>query len=323
MALKEEIVYLLEKNRGRFVSGEEIAAGRDITRSAVWKCVNSLKSEGYEVISANNAGYMLAPESDILSSPAIRANLPGEYAQSAEIYTFKTLDSTNNEAKRMNANGAPGGDLIIAADGQTAGRGRRGKSFYSPAKEGVYFSFLFRTEKSLADATAVTTAAAVAVAETLAEYSAVKPLIKWVNDVYVDGKKVCGILSEAVSDFESGAVQAVIVGIGINLVTSDFPQELQKTAGNIGANGFVNRAALIAKIYVRLKALFEALPDRGYMQTYRALSAVTGKEITFERNGAQCSALALDITGDGGLVCRLPDGSETTLRSGEVSIKIK
>lgn len=321
MALKEELIYLLEKNRGRYVSGEEIAAGRNVSRSAVWKCVGALKNEGYDILSANNAGYMLAPGCDILSAPAIRANLPEEETDEPEIYTFKTIDSTNNEAKRMNANGAKRG-LIIAAEEQTAGRGRRGRSFYSPAKGGAYFSFLFHTEKPLADATAVTTAAAVAVAEVLEECAADPPEIKWVNDIFVGGKKVCGILSEAVSDFESGAVQAVIVGIGVNVSTSEFPEEIKNVAGNIKARRPVNRSALIARIYSRLKSLFDALPDRGYMQKYRAASCVTGREITFDRNGETHTALALDILDDGGLLCRLADGSETVLRSGEVSVKL-
>lgn len=321
MALKDELIYLMEKNRGRYISGEEIAAGRKISRSAVWKCVNSLKSEGYEILSANNAGYMLAPGCDILSAPAIRANLPEEEADGPGIYTFKTIDSTNNEAKRMNANGAKR-DLIIAAEEQTAGRGRRGRSFYSPAKCGAYFSFLFHTEKPLADATAVTTAAAVAVAEALEDCAAEPPEIKWVNDVFVGGKKVCGILSEAVSDFESGAVQAVIVGIGINISTKEFPEEIKNTAGSIRSQKTVYRGALIARVYTRLKELFDALPDRGYMRKYRAASCVTGREITFDRNGETHTALALDILDDGGLLCRLADGTETVLRSGEVSVKV-
>lgn len=320
MSLKDDMIFALERSRDRFISGQEMAAGRKVTRSAVWKCVNALKAEGYEIISQTNAGYKLAPGCNVLSAPGIRAHLaPG--LGDTEIVTFKTIDSTNNEAKRRNANGQQG-ECIIAASGQTAGRGRRGRSFYSPPGSGIYFTFMFPTEQELADATAVTTAAAVAVAEALAKHAGADPRIKWVNDVFIGGKKVCGILSEAVSDFESGAVQAIIVGIGINLSTTEFPPEIAGTAGNADPRGLVNKNALIADVYTRLKGFIGLLPARDYMRRYRELSAVLGNEVTFERNGEAFCGVAKEILDDGALTVETA-GGVITLRSGEVSIRLK
>ena len=260
------------------------------------------------------------PECDILSAPGIKANLPEEIADKISVSVFDSIDSTNNEAKRRIASGLEG-EAIFAANEQTAGRGRRGRSFYSPCKSGLYFSVVLRTGLELSDATLITTAAAVVTAETLIEVCGCDPRIKWVNDIFVDGKKVCGILTEAVSDFESGGVQAVVVGIGINLNTESFPEEIENTAGNAAAGKQLIRNELAAKIFIGLKSLCEKLPDRSYMSRYRELSNVIGKDVTFERSGAVIHARALDITEDGGLLCRTPEGEEI-LRSGEVSVNL-
>lgn len=321
MSAKEEILFILEKNRGDFVSGQEIATGLGLTRSAVWKYVNSLKNEGYNIASVNNAGYMLSPESDILSVAGIRAHLDGESAKNVAVRVFKSIDSTNNEAKRAIAEGLCG-EAIFASEEQTAGRGRRGRSFFSPNGSGLYFTAVLRTDAELSDATAVTTAAAVATADAIGKLTSHAPKIKWVNDVLIDGKKVCGILTEAVTDLESGGVQALIVGIGINLSTARFPEELKDIAGNIGSADKVIRNKLTAEIFTNLKAFCEKLPDRGYMARYRELSAVIGKEIYFERDGVRRNATALDILDDGGLKCRLEDGGTMILRSGEISIRL-
>lgn len=317
MTLREQTLLILEQNKGRFVSGQEIAEKAGVSRSAIAKCVASLKAEGFRIQSVNNQGHMLEPENDILSESGIKARLSGE--DSTDVHVFKCIDSTNSEAKRRIAEGYEA-DAIYASEEQSAGRGRRGKSFFSPKTSGIYFSAVLHPNATLSDSTAITSAAAVAVCDAIAEFTNKKPMIKWVNDIFIDNKKVCGILTEAVSDLESGRVQAVIVGIGINVTTSDFPDELNGIAGSIGKG--IDRCALIADIYKRLKDFADRLPSREFMNAYREHSLVIGRDITFTRNGASYTARGSNIHDDGSLEVMTSDGETMLLNSGEISIKL-
>lgn len=316
MNLRDNIIYILEKNRGEFVSGQTIAESAGVSRSAVAKCVSQLKAEGFPIVSVNNAGHMLEKNCDILSESGIRASMDDF---SGIIKVLKTVDSTNSEAKRMIADGLKEA-AIIAAETQSAGRGRRGRSFFSPSKSGIYFSAVLHPEITLEDATSVTAAAAVAVADSIKDATKKDPKIKWVNDIFIGGKKVCGILTEAVSDFESGTVQAIVIGIGINLTTEDFPEEISGVAGAVGAK--LNRCALIADIFSRLSKLCSALPDKSFMNDYRNYSLVLGKAVTFTRNGVSYSAVAKNITDSGELLVTTDSGETMLLNSGEISIKL-
>ncbi len=316
MTLRDRILLLLEKNKGSFVSGQEIAENAGVSRSAVAKCVASLKAEGFRIQSVNNQGHLLESDSDILSESGILAHLGDE---NVKIEVFKSIDSTNSEAKRRIAQGLEC-DAIFASEEQTAGRGRRGKSFYSPTSSGIYFSAVIHPEVGLLDSTAITSAAAVAVCEALSEITNKRPKIKWVNDIFIDGRKVCGILTEAVSDLESGRVQAVIVGIGINVTTEDFPEDIRDIAGALGNN--IDRCALISDIFKRLKSFSEQLPDRSFMDAYRKHSLVIGKDITFVRNNVDYTAHAVTIHDDGGLEVVTENAEVVILNSGEISIKL-
>ncbi len=315
MILRDKIIYILEKNRGKYVSGQEMADTFGVSRSAVAKCVSQLKSEGYAIDSVNNSGHRLADDCDILSAPAISSHLNDD----CEITVFKTIDSTNTQAKRVLANGSTG-NMIFAAEAQTEGRGRRGKSFYSPEGKGLYFSVVLNLDIPLADSTLITAASAVAVANAIREATKKDPKIKWVNDIFIDNKKVCGILTEAVTDFESGRVQSVIIGIGINLTTDVFPDELIGIAGSLGQS--INRCRMIAGIYEELKTVCAKLNERRFMEDYRKHSLVLGRQVHFSRNGADYLATAEDITDSGELKVKLQDGEVMLLNSGEISIKL-
>ena len=317
MTLKEQTVYFLEKRKGDFVSGQEIATAAGVSRSAVAKCINSLKSEGYLIRSVNNLGHSLDANSDILSEAGIKAFL--KEGDETEITVFDVIDSTSTEAKRKCASSLRK-NMIIAANGQSAGRGRSGKTFYSPEKSGLYFSIVIHPDISLFDATGITSAAAVAVADVLAEKTKKDPKIKWVNDIFVDGKKICGILTEAVSDFESGSVESVIIGIGINLNTSDFPDEIKETAGSLKTQ--ISRNELVAEIYERIASLCSKLSEKGFMDDYRRYSCVIGNKISFIRNGVNITAKAENINDNGELEVITDDDEKLTLNSGEISIKL-
>lgn len=309
--LKEDILKTLSGARERYLSGQELAKTFGVSRNAVWKAVKALQADGVEIEAVTNKGYRLAPDAltrfDIV--------LP----EGVELYFYDSIDSTNTQAKRLLAEGLSGKALITANE-QTAGRGRQGRSFYSPKNTGIYYSYVFHPQKTLADAVFITTAAAVSVIRAIERLSAVKPTIKWVNDVYVEGKKVCGILTEAVSDFENGALESVIVGIGINVSTASFPTELQDTAASLG-DASITRAQLLNTAVEELVRVAEDLENPAIMEDYKRHSAVIGKEITFIKNGTTTKATAIDIDEKGGLVVKTEQGT-LTLSSGEITVRL-
>lgn len=241
MSLKQDVLKRLSESGG-YISGERLAEQFGKSRAAVWKAVKALQKEGYEIESTTNKGYRLAKAPAALSADAIAAAM----RHRIRIECLESVDSTNSLAKRMIANGTDENEpMLITADRQTAGRGRQGKSFYSPAGTGIYMSLVLHPNADLQNAVTATTAASVAVCKAIERLTDIKPKIKWVNDVYVNGQKICGILTEAVSDFESGTVTSVIIGIGINISTSDFPSDIEN-AGCL--NSDVNRNELAAAV---------------------------------------------------------------------------
>ena len=315
MTLRDNILYILEQQRGNYVSGQDIARVCGVSRSAVAKAIGLLKQEGFIISSVKNLGHCLENGCNALSEYGIKAYLPKE---GIEVKVFDSIDSTNSEAKRAVSAGL-NSDGIFVADSQTAGRGRRGKDFYSPTGTGLYFTAVLHPEVSLTDATSITSAAAVAVAKILEQETKKDPKIKWVNDIFIDNKKVCGILTEAVSDLESNTVQAIIIGVGINLTTKEFPEDIKDIAA---AAGKINRNRLSARIFEELSRLCYALPCKDFMEDYRKYSLVTGKTVYFCKNGNNYSAIAKSITDNGELLVVTPEGEEMLLNSGEISVKL-
>ncbi len=232
------------------------------------------------------------------------------------VFFYETTDSTNLRAREYLKTGKKTPALFIA-NSQSAGRGRLGKSFYSPKDTGIYMTYAFSPEIALDSAVSVTTVASVAVMRAIERVCGKKTMIKWVNDLYLDGKKVCGILAEAVTD---GAVlKHIIIGVGINLTTAVFPDDIKDTAGSIGSN---DKARLIGEIANEF-AISDFFNFDRYIDEYKSRSMVLLKEITYIENGKCIDAVAVDIDSAGGLVVRHCDGSLKTLRSGEISIKMR
>lgn len=259
---------------------------------------------------------------NILSAEKIRDNLKTEY-QEIGISVFDCIDSTNDEAKRQwkATKAAP---AIFVSDEQTAGRGRRGRSFYSPGGTGIYMSLLLQPESGLEDAVHITTATAVVVAKALKQYLGADVGIKWVNDLYFKNKKVCGILTEAVVEANPTETPAVVVGIGINLHTEVFPEELRKIAGGFGVVADdVERNEMIACIVNGLLDFTKDLKDCSFVDEYREMSIVLGKEIRYNEGDALIWARALDIDSEGGLMVELADGSVKVLKTGEITVRLE
>lgn len=322
MSTKETVLELFEKNRGFFISGEKIAKDLNVSRTAVWKAVKKLQKEGYEIEAITNRGYCLAKNSDILSVQGIRNHL-SPLCSGLRPDVFISVDSTNNIC-RQRANLGEDEGYVAIAGAQTSGRGRMGRSFYSPSDTGIYMSILLRPVRFPgAQVLRLTTMAAVAVCEAIESMSDSKADIKWVNDIFIDGKKVCGILSEGSYSLEDGSIDAVVVGIGINAYTpkDGFPEEIADIAGSVfESSGAGKRNHLAAEVLNRFMYYYTGKSSVDHMVSYRKRSIVLGKDIEFTKHGKTYKAHAVDLDENGGLVIRYEDGREDLLDSGEVSI---
>jgi BirA family biotin operon repressor/biotin-[acetyl-CoA-carboxylase] ligase len=312
MATKNDVLKILISNSNDYISGETLASQLGKSRAAIWKAVKSLQKEGYVIDAVTNRGYRLGEDNDILNAQIVKSKL----ANDIEVIYYPTIDSTNTQAKRL-INEGKNDTMLLIADEQTAGRGRQGKSFYSPALTGIYMTLVTHPMTALQNAVTATTAAAVAVCKAVEKLTDKKPKIKWVNDVYLSGKKICGILTEAVTDFETQTVTSVVIGIGMNIKTVDFPDSVEN-ASCLSAN--VKRADLIAAITDELIKI-NSSNYSDFISYYRTHSMIIGEKINFIKNDMVTPATAVAIDEVGGLVVELENGETITLRSGEISIR--
>lgn len=321
LSIKLRVLEALEAAKGESVSGESLARTLLVSRAAVWKAINELRRDGYRISAVTNRGYCLSNESDLLSAEGIRPLLPKEYP--GGLLSFHAVvDSTNQEAKRLAAAGAPHGTCVVA-NRQTAGKGRRGRSFCSPPDSGIYLSMVLRPALTSAEAVLVTAAAAVEVSRAILEVCGVEVGIKWINDLFLRGKKVGGILTEAVSDLETGLVEFIVLGVGINVYQNpgEFPLELGEVVGALsdGKTRF-SRNALAAALVSRLYRIDSLLSSLSFLDEYRSRSIVLGRPVVLRDSGEE--ALAESIDDQARLHLRMKDGSERVLWNGEISIRL-
>ena len=322
--MSRELVYrALAEQQGQYLSGQELSRGLGISRAAVWKAIEGLRRQGYAIEARSGLGYRLTGEGDRLDRREIAACLtsPRDNWQ-----VLEEADSTNTVCKRLAADGAPDGTVVIA-DCQTAGRGRRGRSFVSPRGMGLYFSILWRPDCSPESLLPLTALAAVAVCRAVERTGGVSPDIKWPNDLVLNGRKLGGILTELSLEGESGRVDYVIVGIGLNCrqSRSDFPPELADMAISLdmALSHSVKRAALAAALMEELDTLRrEVLADPAqWLTDYRARCLTVGGRVQIMQNGDRTEAEALAVDDRYGLVIRRDNGTEEVLRAGEVSVR--
>lgn len=320
--MKAEILSLL-RERGSYVSGQELCEHFNVSRTAVWKAVNQLKKEGYCIQAVQNRGYLLVSEDEVFGQNELESRMDTEWA-GHPVSFYETINSTNLRAKLDADNGAPEGALVVA-DMQTAGRGRRGRTWSSPAGLNVYFTLILKPRYVPDKASMVTLVMALAVAEGIRETCGVEAGIKWPNDIVVNGKKVCGILTEM--SVEKNFIHHVVIGVGINVGLQEFAPELADTATSLQAEcgRKVPKAALVANIMKAFEKYYESFREKtdlsDLVDSYNKMLVNRGKTVRVLDPKGEYSGVAEGINELGELLVELPDGHVENVYAGEVSVR--
>ncbi len=322
--VKDEVLQALEACRGARLSGGKLAEKLGVSRAAIWKAVESLRTDGLQ-IDAAPGGYCLDSSDDSLTEPGIAALLHTK-CLGHKLLVMRQTDSTNTALKQDYADQPEGFTLL--AQTQTAGRGRLGRSFYSPPGGGLYMSVLLRPQLPLAQFNLLTLAAAVAVCRAINACCGLSPTIKWVNDILLDGKKLCGILTEAAVEGETGAIHYAIVGIGVNLRLdhTSLPDALRPVAGALAdfTSQVPRRAALAAAILEQLERTYACLSagqTAPILDAYRAHLCYIDQPIRVLSPSGAYEAICRGINDQGNLLIERPDGTRDVLQSGEISTR--
>lgn len=322
MSTKDKLLELLDAAKGRYVSGAAAAERLSLSRTAVWKAVKALRADGYVIDAVSNRGYMLSDNGDVLSARGIEKYLK---AGGFNITVIPCIGSTNSELRAMASEGAQDRTVLVSGC-QTNGRGRTGRSFYSPPDTGLYMSILLRPLNCPAGkARGLTTLAAVAVCEAIEAVSGREARIKWVNDIYMNGKKTAGILTEAAFGMENGLLDYAVLGIGVNVYEpkEGFPEELRGTAGAVFADVREDgRNRLAAEILNGFSSRCDPLNSRGYAEDYRSRCFVIGQNVLVISGSDVRRAFAEDTDDECRLIVRYEDGTIQALDSGEISIRL-
>lgn len=316
MKTKERVLEILYKENG-FISGETIAESLGVSRNSVWKAVNALKAQGYEII-AGAEGYMLSKGG--FDEYSISRHLKREH----KLHLYKKESSSNIVAKALCQNGEREGSVVIV-ESQSSGRGRLGRSFLSSSENGLYMTIILRPKIPANECVNITVACAVAVARAIEETSGIMVGIKWVNDIYINEKKCAGILTEASVDFEGGGVQYVVVGIGVNLCppVEGFDAEIKEIAcgvyEKVCPSGY--KSLLCAQIINKFFDIYECIDNKEYLSEYKSKSIIVGKEVDVYVGDNFISGTAVDIDENANLVVRDENGSLHTFGSGEARVR--
>lgn len=304
---------------GETVSGQAISAELGVTRAAVWKQIEQLRALGFVIESQGKQGYRLLSCPDSLMAPVIARGLQTRWAGRQIVY-LPSVDSTNRRARQLAAEGAPHGTLVIA-DEQTAGRGRRGRGWISPAGEGVFMSLILRPQSHPSEVARLSMQTALAVALSIAQTTGLDARIKWPNDIVCGGRKVCGMLLEMNADEQ--AVHDVVAGIGINVHQTQFAPEIAQTASSLDllSGQRVCRAALV-RAFLEAFERTEALAAQGaLMDAYRARSATLGQRVQVIAPAGSFNGTALEVTDSGSLIVEDEEGQRREVLAADVSVR--
>ena len=302
-------VYKILVTETDYLSGEKIAERLNLSRTSVWKAIQRLQQEGLEIDSIKNRGYKLL-DGDLILPQEIEANSP------ITVQFKPSTKSTQTDAKEAMEAGEKG-DRLYLSTSQTMGRGRFQRPYFSPDKGGIYMSLHLQPNLPYQNLPAYTLLTAGAIYKAIKNLSLIDVDIKWVNDIYLNQKKIAGILTEAITSVETGLVTDVIIGVGINFSIAEFPNNLQTKAGSLFSQHTpITRNELIAEIW---KCFYETEADE-LLYLYKKRSIVLGKEISFKKDQEIITGKAYDISDQGQLQIELANGEKIWLNSGEVSL---
>lgn len=321
--MKKDILKVLRKNRGNFISGQDLSDSLGVSRTSVWKHINQLREEGYKVESVTRRGYRLMEVPDSLTEeevrPYLKTNLIGN-----KIIHYDTVESTNEELKRIASKEAEG--IVVTSEEQTLGKGRLGRGWTSSKGKGVYMSILLKPDIYPQDATKITQIIAASVILALKELK-IEAKVKWPNDIIVNSKKVAGILTEMSGELMR--VDHIIVGVGINVNNSeeDFPEGIREKASSIGleAEGIFNRARVMAGVLNNFERLYRSFLESkeidGVIEVCRENSVLLGREVRIISRGSERIRKAVDIGVGGELIVEDKEGNREVVVSGEISVR--
>ncbi len=318
---REAILRIFRQRAGEFVSGEEISQGLNVSRTAVWKQIRALRDLGYEIEAAPSRGYRLRVSPDTLIPAEIQADL-GTRCIGREVIYLEETDSTNLRAHEYGKSGAAEG-LVIIAERQTAGKGRLGRKWSSPAGVNLYTTILLRPSILPRWATQLTFLSSVAVANAIQEVGGIRPQVKWPNDVLIDGKKVAGLLNEI--DAEMEGIHYLIMGIGVNLnMTADqFPDDLRYPATSVAleAGKTVSRLTFARTLYRELDRLYHLYLEQGFLpiaSAWKSLFSWDGKRVDVDTQGRRFQGVVSGLDTDGALLLTLDNGVVERVLAGDV-----
>ncbi|SFN55670.1 biotin--[acetyl-CoA-carboxylase] ligase [Proteiniclasticum ruminis] len=317
--VKEELLKLLEENRGEILPGNDLKDALGVSRNAVWKAIQLLKEEGHHIESIKNKGYTLLKQSDVLSVGGLTQALGAQPSYHVEV--LEEVPSTNTYLKE--SDGKKNNTLVFAKK-QTKGRGRLGRSFFSEDPGGLYFSLLKIEDLLQYNPAYATIACALSVRDALSEVSGLSLSIKWVNDIYYEGKKLAGILTEGTLEMETGTLSSLILGIGINVNTGSFPRELEDIATSLfmetGRTYVRQEVAKSVLSHLEKNLLLTKENPDALLASYKKHLLYLGEEITFLYEKKPRMGILKDLTAEGHLLVE-SEGSLLTLHSGEISIR--
>lgn len=319
--MRTAILELLKQHAGQYISGEELSRKLNVSRTAIWKHIRTLKQSGYDIEAHSRLGYALRQNTDKLLPAEIKEQLTGSvFGQ--EIHYFDEVDSTNNEAKMLAANGCPEGTIVVA-EAQTGGRGRLARGWFSPFGKGIWLSVVLRPPFSPMDAAKCTLMAAVGVNRAINAVTGADCGIKWPNDILWNDRKLVGILTEMSAEMDM--INYVVIGMGINVAIDEFPNELAATATSlsIATGRSISRVQLLAAVLAELENSYLLVKKTGFapvLAAWRQESITLGRQVNVQGIDHSFTGMAVDIDADGALLVKTPQGVERVV-AGDVSIR--
>lgn len=317
--MRKTILSILNAHKNTFVSGEAISSTLHVSRVAVSKHIKKLREEGYEILSQTNKGYCLSEGNDVLSKTIIKEHLHSFYH---EIEIVDEVTSTNDILKQKASELSQGS--VLLADTQSKGKGRNGRSFHSPKQKGIYVSIFLKPDISIQHSLKITACASVAIYQAIKKNYHLDSQIKWVNDVYIKDKKIAGILCEASLELNTARLEYMVVGLGINVHSIDFPKELKDTAGSVEdfTDKKVDRNLLVCDILNIFYEYYTSIEKNTFLPIYKEHSSVIFKDITVLEKDKSYPAHVVDIDENANLIIQKEDKRLAVLSSGEVSIRV-